>query len=171
MTNEIRWRRAVKADRCALADFTCTEDRRRLPNGRRLPAPSPWEREVESEIRKSKKIGAVGRILLVGEGANGSVVAVGAALPDGLAYLVEFVAVSKGQQGRGIGRALINELAREILKAVGGRPVYVYGKVHPSNDASIAWMRALNFTREPEFDVRDDHGHPLLLFFSKTYQT
>lgn len=172
MTDEIRWRRAVKADRRALAGFACTGDRQpHSASGRRRPPAFPWEHEVQSKIREGKNIAAVDRILMVGEAADGSLVAVGSAWPDRLGYLLEFVAVSRGQRGRGIGRALIKELEREIQTAVDGRPVYVYGRVHPSNVASLALLRALHFTREPDLDSYDDEGRATLLFFSKIYPT
>jgi ribosomal protein S18 acetylase RimI-like enzyme len=122
---------------------------------------------VQKEIREGKNIAAVGRILIVGEMADGSIAAVGSAWADGSAYLIDFVAVSKDHRGSGVGRALMSELVREIRAVAGGRSVYVFGRVHPSNSASLRMMRALDFAREPDLDSRDAQGQAALLFFSK----
>ena len=63
----IHWQRITDRHEATLLEtFSCTIDRPRTPQGRKLPHPKPWEREVQSHFRQCSKRLRAGDLLMVG---------------------------------------------------------------------------------------------------------
>jgi hypothetical protein len=145
----LTWRDAERDDRAALEQFTCTVAPERLPNGRRLPHPRPWELEAQTGIRQHTPPGSSDDLYRIGVNNNGSIVAVSITglLEDPdfeptFKLLVLAIAMPARRQGGDVANACMIDALHQMelrVQAVGALQFLVLAMIDPRNSAS-KWM-------------------------------
>jgi RimJ/RimL family protein N-acetyltransferase len=160
VTGSLKWRAAVRGDRGALQEFTCTTKAARPPGSyRSRPHPKPWELQVQSFIRTLHPPAGADQVYLLGEDSSG-IGAVCVLADQGTPEIVKIQAVAVSVRQRGQGGAHANEalaagldLAGDRARAAGFGQVIAVGWVHPRNQPSQLLCRRAGFAHRR--DTRD----------------
>jgi hypothetical protein len=160
VTGSLKWRSAVRSDRTALQEFTCTTKAPRPPGGyRSLPHPRPWELQVQSFIRTLHPPAGPDQAYLLGEDSSG-IGAVCVLADQGTSEIVKIQAIAVSVRHRGQGGAHADaalaaglDLAGVRARVAGFGQVIVVGWVHPRNQPSQLLCRRAGFALRR--DTRD----------------
>lgn len=146
---QLTWREGRPEDKPRLASFCCARTQRR---GKRPIFPFPYEKQVQSEVRRVKPSCDTRSAVLLGEHPDtGEILSVVSVRkwdePD--AYLIEMIAVDIKAKGQRIGDQAMYEALQWIenhADAAGLTAVVVLADCDPKNKRARALLRRSRFT-------------------------
>lgn len=147
---QLAWREGRPEDKPRLTNFCCARTQK---HGKRTIFPFPWEKPVQSAVRRVKPTCDARSAILLGEDPETSaifgLVSV-QKLPDAAnAYLIEMIAVDTRAKGQHVGDQAMIEALQWIenhADAAGLTSVVVIADCHPRNKRARALLRRSSFT-------------------------